>query len=75
MQDSDTATDPASLSPADRAREVAAILARGYLRHRTAAALSTSSPESSLEAPGDQAPSCSPGERPKRGRARMEARK
>lgn len=75
MQDADAATNPAALSPTDRAREVAALLARGYLRHRTAAALSVRSPESSLEEPGDQAPPCPAGERPKRGRARKEARK
>ena len=75
MQDTDVTTEPAALSPADRAQEVAALLARGYLRHRTAVALSVRSPESSLEEPGDQAPPCPAGERPERGRARKEARK
>ena len=78
MQDTDGAAelaDPATMSPADRALEVAVILARGYLRHRTAAALSLGQPENSLEQPGDHAPPCRTGERPKRGRARMEARR
>jgi hypothetical protein len=78
MHDADAATDladPAAMSPADRTREVAALLARGYLRHRTAAALSPRSPEKNLEEPGDHAPPCPAGERPKRGRARKEARK
>jgi hypothetical protein len=75
MPDTDATKDPARLSPEDRAREVASILARGYLRHRTAVALSPRSPESSLESLGDQAPPCVPGESPKRGRARKEARR
>lgn len=75
MPDTDAAKDPATLSPEERTREVASLLARGYLRHRTAAGLSARSPESSLEGPGDHAPPCPAGERPKRGRARKEARK
>ena len=78
MQDNDAATDladPAAMSPADRTREVAALLARGYLRHRTAAALSLRSPQKSLEETGDHTPPCPAGARPKRGRARKEARK
>ena len=75
--------DPASMTPEERDREVAAILATGYLRLRRlradsgppAPALPPGSPEKSLEHPGDQAPPCPAGERPKRGRARKEARK
>ena len=77
MQDIDTPTEPpepASMSPSDRSREVAGILARGYLRHRTAAALSHRQPENSLAGPWDQVPPCSSGELPKRGRARKEVR-
>ena len=78
MQDTDAPTDapdPASMSPPDRTREVATLLARGYLRHRTAGALSLRQPENSLAGPEDHAPPCPAGERPKRGRARKEARR
>jgi len=76
-------TDPAAMTPEERDQEVAAILATGYLRLRRlgapgtppAAALPAGSPENSLEQPGDQAPPCVPGERPKRGRTRKEVRK
>jgi len=76
-------TDPASMTPEERDQEVAAILATGYLRQRRlgapgippATALPPGSPGNSLEQPGDQAPPCVPGERPKRGRARKEVRK
>jgi len=76
-------SDPAAMTPGERDQEVAAILATGYLRQRRlgspgtppAAALPAGSPEISLEQPGDQAPPCVPGERPKRERARKEVRK
>lgn len=80
MQDS---FDPASMTPEDRDREVASILATGYLRLRRlradigppAPALPPGSPEKSLEQSGDQAPPCPAGERPPRGRTRKEVRK
>ena len=59
--------DPASMTPEERDREVAAILATGYLRFRRlradsgppAPALPPGSPENSLEPPGDHLqPSC-----------------
>ena len=75
--------DPDAMTPEERDQEVAAILATGYLRLRRlgapgtppAAALPPGSPGNSLEPPGDQAPPCPAGERPKRGRARRSARK
>ncbi len=57
--------DPALMTPDERAREVAAILARGYLRLRAFGAPgSVRSPENSLAQARDQPPSCAPGERP-----------
>lgn len=69
--------DPASMTPEERHREVAAILATGYLRLRApgGAPLSPRSPQRDLEEPGDHAPPFAPGERPPRGRARKEVRK
>ena len=72
--------DPALITPEERDREVAAILATGYLRLRRSGTPSTPplppcSPENSLEQPGDHAPPCPAGERPKRGRTRKEVRK
>ena len=75
--------DPAAMTPEERDQEVAAILATGYLRLRRlvgpsgppAPALPPSSPQNSLEPPGDQAPPCPAGERPPRGRTRKEVRK
>jgi hypothetical protein len=59
-------TDPAAMTPEERTREVAAILATGYLRLRVpgGAPLSPRSPRKDLEEPGDQAPPCAAGERP-----------
>ena len=70
-------SDPAAMTPEERAREVAALLATGYLRTRApgGAPLSPPSPQKDLEEPGDQAPPCPAGERPPRGRARKEVRK
>ena len=57
--------DPAQMTPEERTQEVAAILARGYLRLRAFGAPgAVRSPENSLAQPGDQPPSCAPGERP-----------
>jgi hypothetical protein len=58
--------DPASMTPEERTREVASILATGYLRLRApgGAPLSPRSPQKDLEEPGDQAPPWVPGERP-----------
>jgi hypothetical protein len=58
-------SDPAAMTPEERTREVAAILATGYLRLRTPGGvpLSSRSPEKDLEEPGDQAPPWVPGER------------
>ena len=57
--------DPSSMTPEARTREVASLLARGYLRQRARGGLDTArQPENSLAQPGDQAPLCAPGERP-----------
>jgi len=71
--------DPATMTPEERAREVAAILAAGYLRRRAIRVLAgptpnpegvppgtaetPCSPENDLDEPGDQTPPCVPGER------------
>ena len=57
--------DPAAMTPEERAREVACILARGFLRRlarRPSEALTST--EKDLDVPPDHAPSCVPGERP-----------
>jgi hypothetical protein len=62
--------DPAAMTPEERAREVASILAAGYLRQRALrapagapAAAPDTSPETEkgLDRPGDQAALCGPG--------------
>jgi hypothetical protein len=62
--------DPAAMTPEERAREVASILAAGYLRHRAIRAPAGAPPpvpdtspetEKGLDRPGDQAALCSPG--------------
>ncbi len=62
--------DPAAMTPEERARAVASILAAGYLRHRALRAPAGASPaapdtspetEKGLDRPGDQAALCAPG--------------
>jgi hypothetical protein len=69
--------DPAAMTPEERAREVASILAAGYLRHRALRAPAGAPPaihgapppvpdtspetEKGLDRPGDQAALCGPG--------------
>jgi len=67
--------DTATMTPEERQREVAEILARGYLRHVAARPREAPpSTENALDASGDQTPQCAPEGRPRAGSAGKEAR-
>lgn len=67
--------DTATMTPEERAREVAAILARGYLRDlATRSKPAPPSTGKALDASGDQTAPCVPEPRSRAGRAGKEAR-
>ena len=67
--------DAATMTPEERAREVSAILARGYLRHLgTHPKEATASTENALDGSGPQTPQCAPEGGPRVGPAGKEAR-
>jgi hypothetical protein len=67
--------DPADMTPDERSREVAGLLARGYLRLlRKRAREPSAFTENALGESGDHAPPYVPGERQRAGRPRKEAR-